>query len=225
MLPLPEGMAFDVAAALPMNYLTSHLALVRRAALQQGETVLVHGAAGGLGTASLQVARALGARTIAVVSSPEKAAVATAAGADHAVAADGFRDAVAALTGGKGVDVVVDPVGGDRFTDSLRCLATEGRLLVLGFTAGEIPTVKVNRLLLANTSVMGVGWGAFWMARPGFMQEQWADVVGWWRQGRIDPPIGGRLPLSRAAEALSLVEDRRALGKLVLTTPPTTPGR
>jgi NADPH2:quinone reductase len=177
----------------------------------------VHGAAGGVGTAAVQLAVALGARVVAVVSSPEKAAVATAAGAHETVPADGFLARVKELTGGAGVDVVVDPVGGDRFTDSLRSLRPEGRLLVIGFTGGEIPTVRVNRLLLNNIAVVGVGWGAFWTGkRPEYPREQWDDLLPLLRTGRIDPPIGRVYPLAEAAAALAEIDERRAAGKVVL---------
>src|SRR3954469_13960224 len=152
--PLPDDVSFDRAAVLPLNYLTVHFAFTRRARLRSGEIVLVHGAAGGIGTAACQLAVAYGARVIAVVSTPEKGEVARAAGAHEVVPVDGFRDEVRRLTEGRGADVVVDPVGGDRFTDSLRSLGHEGRLVVLGFTGREIPSVKVNRLLLTNTTVM-----------------------------------------------------------------------
>ena len=214
--PLPDEVSFAAGAALPMNYLTVHFALVRRGGLQAGETVLVHGAAGGVGTAAVQLAAALGARVIAVTSSPEKADVARAAGADETVAADGFLARVKELTGGEGVDVVVDPVGGDRFTDSLRSLRTEGRLLVVGFTGGDIPTVRVNRLLLNNIAVVGVGWGAFWTPRRDYPREQWAELLPLLRAGRITPPIGGLHPLDDAAAALAEIDERRATGKIVL---------
>jgi NADPH:quinone reductase len=140
--PLPDALSFDEGAALPLNYLTAQFALKDRGGIAEGDTVLVHGAAGGVGTATIQVAKGYGARTIAVVSSPEKAQVARDAGADEAVLVDGFREAVKELTGGRGVDIVLDVVGGDLFTDSLRCLAEQGRLLVVGFAAGQgIPEV------------------------------------------------------------------------------------
>jgi NADPH2:quinone reductase len=214
--PLPERVSSQAGAALPMNYLTVHFGLTRRGGLRAGETVLVHGAAGGVGTAAVQLARALGARVVAVTSSPEKAAVARAAGAHDTVPADGFRAAVTELTGGRGVDVVVDPVGGDRFTDSLRCLAREGRLLVIGFTGGEIPTVKVNRLLLNNTSVVGVGWGAFWTASVDYLQEQWAELVPLLEAGTLDPVLGTVHPLQDASLALQELDERRAAGKVLL---------
>jgi NADPH2:quinone reductase len=215
--PLPESVDFVAGAALPMNYLTMHFALTRRGGLRAGETVLVHGAAGGIGTAAVQLSKALGATVIAVTSSDEKAEIARRAGADEVVSSDGFRDKVKEITGGKGVDVVVDPVGGDRFTDSLRSLAREGRLLVIGFTEGEIPTVKVNRLLLNNVAVVGVGWGAFWMPNPGYLQEQWAELKPHLEAGRLDPVVGATHPLGDAAKAVTELDERRALGKVVLT--------
>ena len=214
--PLPERLSFVQGAALPMNYLTVHFALARRGALREGETVLVHGAAGGIGTATVQLAKATGARVIGVVSSEDKAQVVRDLGADDVVLAEGFRDAVKELTGGRGVDVVMDPVGGDRFTDSLRSLAVEGRLLVVGFTGGEIPTVKVNRLLLNNISVVGVGWGAFWIPRMESVREQWDDLLPHLEAGRLDPPVGATYPLAEAAQAVADLEERRAQGKVVL---------
>jgi NADPH:quinone reductase len=212
-LPLPDNVDFAAGAGLPMNYLTAHFALVVRGHLRAGQAVLVQGAAGGVGTACVQLAAALGATVVAVVSSDAKAEVARAAGAAHTVPVDGFRDAVKALGG---VDLVVDPVGGDRFTDSLRCLRQEGRLLVIGFTAGEIPTVRVNRLLLNNIDVVGVGWGAFVTPRPGYVAGQWEELLPHLRAGGLDPPIGARLPLEKAAEALAQIDERRVLGKIIL---------
>jgi NADPH2:quinone reductase len=214
---LPDDVSFEQAAALPMNYLTAEFALATRGEVTAGTTVLVHGAAGGVGTASVQVAKGLGARVLAVVSSDEKGAVARTAGADEVVRVDGFRDAVKELTDGRGVDVVLDVVGGDLFTDSLRSLAPLGRLLVVGFTGGTIPQVKVNRLLLNNIDVRGVGWGAFAMARPGYMRAQWERLVPMMESGVVDPPVGAVYPLERAAEALAEMEARRTLGKTVLT--------
>jgi NADPH:quinone reductase len=213
-LPLPDNVSFEAGAGLPMNYLTAHFALVVRGHLEAGQAVLVHGAAGGIGTACVQLAAALGATVIAVVSSDAKADVARAAGAAHALPVEGFRDAVKELGG---IDLVVDPVGGDRFTDSLRCLRPLGRLLVVGFTAGEIPTVKVNRLLLNNIDVVGVGWGAYVLGRPGYAAGQWAELLPHLRSGALDPPLGARYPLEKAAEALAQIDERRVLGKLVLT--------
>jgi NADPH2:quinone reductase len=214
---LPDSLSFDEGAALPMNYLTAQFALAERGNLRAGETVLVHGAAGGVGTATIQVAKGYGARTIAVVSTEEKAAIARAAGADDTVLLEGFRDSVKELTGGRGVDVVVDVVGGDVFTDSLRSLATQGRLLVVGFAAGQgIPEVKVNRLLLNNVDVRGVGWGAFAMMRPGYMQQQWAELLPMMESGVIKPPVGTTYPLEEFGQALLDMEQRLTLGKSVV---------
>lgn len=217
--PLPDSISLRDAAAIPMNYLTCLFALLHRGGLKAGETVLVHGAAGGIGTAAVQIAQAAGARAIAVVSTDEKAQVARAAGAQDVVLADGFKDAVKELTSGKGVDVVLDPVGGDRFTDSLRSLATLGRLLVIGFTGGEIPTVKVNRLLLNNVDVRGVGWGAFWMPRPQVVRPQWDALMELFPAG-IKPPVGVVRPLEEITEALRDIEERRATGKVLLELRP-----
>jgi NADPH2:quinone reductase len=181
-----------------------------------GEWVLVHGAAGGVGTAALQVASALGARTIAVVSSPSKATVATAMGAEHVLLSDGpWKDQARELTGG-GVDLVFDPVGGDRFTDSLRSLAPEGRLVVVGFAGGTIPEVKVNRLLLGNTEVVGAGWGAFAVSRPDVCAEIGDALDGMVASGHVRPLVGERFPLESAAKALGAIDERRAVGKVVL---------
>jgi NADPH2:quinone reductase len=214
--PLPDGVPFDKAAALPLNYLTVHFALTRRAQLKKGETVLVHGAAGGVGTAACQLAAAYGARVIAVTSTVEKGETARAAGAHDVVAVEGFRDEVRRLTDGKGVDVVVDPVGGDRFTDSLRSLAREGRLLVLGFTGREIPTVKVNRLLLSNTSVIGVGSAEFWSSAPEYASQQWRELMPLMESGGIDPPIGSVFALDDVAAAIRELDERRAVGRVLI---------
>jgi len=218
---LPDALSFDEGAALPMNYLTAQFALAERGGLRAGETVLVHGAAGGVGTASIQVARGYGARTIAVVSTEEKAEVARAAGADEAVLLDGFKDAVKELTGGRGVDIVLDVVGGEIFTDSLRSLSTQGRLLVVGFAAGQgIPEVKVNRLLLNNIDVRGVGWGAYAMARPGYMRRQWTELLPMMESGIVKPPIGESYDLADFGRALIDMEQRKTLGKSVVRVRP-----
>ncbi|MFC5677276.1 NADPH:quinone oxidoreductase family protein [Aeromicrobium endophyticum] len=212
---LPDAVSYEQGASIIFNYGTAYFALVERGGLQPGESVLVQGAAGGIGTAAIQVAKAFGAgRVVAVASTPEKGAVALEAGADEFVLADGFKDAVVA--GGK-VDIVVDPVGGDRFTDSLRCLADDGRLLVIGFTAGDIPTVKVNRLLLNNVSVVGVGWGAYVLQRPGHIAGEWAAMEPHLASGALSPVVGPTFPLAEASAALLTLDERRATGKVLLT--------
>lgn len=214
---LPDAVSFEAGAGILFNDLTVHFALRTRGRLAKGETVLVHGAAGGIGTSALRLAPALGAsRTIAVVSTEEKAEIARAAGASEVVLADGFRDAVKELTDGRGVDIVLDPVGGDRFTDSLRSLAVGGRLLVVGFTGGDIPTVKVNRLLLNNVDVIGAGWGAWTFSHPGYLQEQWADLQPLLASGAVPAPQPQVYPLEQAAQAIASLENRSAKGKVVL---------
>jgi NADPH:quinone reductase len=213
---LSDELDYAQGAALILNYHTAYFALKLRGRLVEGETVLIHGAAGGVGTASIQVAKGLGARTIAVVSSEEKERVARAAGADEVVRSDGdWKDQAKAISGG-GVDVVLDPVGGDRFTDSLRSLAEGGRAVVVGFTAGSIPEVKVNRLLLKNTEVVGAGWGAYVLAKPEVNREIGAAINKMVDDGIVRPPVGARFPLERASEALELIDSRGATGKVVL---------
>ena len=178
--------------------------------------MLVHGAAGGVGTATLQVAKGLGARTIAVVSSDEKEAAAREAGADEVVRSDGpWKDQAKELSGG-GVDVIVDPVGGDRFTDSLRSLREGGRVVVVGFTGGSIPEVKVNRLLLNNVEVVGAGWGAFVMGKPDINREIGEEINRLVDEGFVRPLVGARFSLDEAADALELIDGRGATGKVVL---------
>jgi NADPH2:quinone reductase len=213
---LPDELDFAQGAALVLNYHTAWFSLKLRGRLQEGEWVLVHGAAGGVGTASLQVAKGLGAKTIAVVSSDEKEQVAREAGADEVVRSDGpWKDEAKELSGG-GVDLVLDPVGGDRFTDSLRSLGEGGRVVVVGFTAGSIPEVRVNRLLLNNTEVIGAGWGAYVMSKPEVTRKVGQEIMRLVEAGFVRPPIGARIPFDRAAEALKLIDERGATGKVVL---------
>ena len=232
-LPLPDGMSFEAGAAAPLNYLTGLFALVRRARAQAGETLLVHGAAGGVGTAAVQLGKALGLRTIAVAGDEAKREFALRCGADHAVLSerasrsdgqqgtgqqgDGWLAAVRDLVGERAVDIVLDPVGSDRMTDSLRSLAPEGRLLVLGFAGGEIPVVKVNRLLLGNTGVLGVASREFFERHPALVAELWGQLLELRRTGALaDPPVEA-YPFADARGALRAISDRRALGKVVLS--------
>src|SRR5918999_465931 len=214
--PLSEELDFAQGAGLILNYHTAYFALVLRGRFTAGESVLVHGAAGGVGTATLQVAKGLGARTLAVVSTDEKEQVARDAGADEVVRSDGpWKDEAKEWSGG-GVDIVIDPVGGDRFTDSLRSLAEGGRAVVVGFTGGSIPEVKVNRLLLNNLEVIGAGWGAYVMGKPDINREIGAALGRLVDEGFLRPIVGARFPLDPATEALKLIDGRAATGKVVL---------
>ena len=204
------------AASLLGNYYTMQFALQRRGALHPGETVLVLGSAGGVGTAAVQIAKAMGATVIAMVHRPGAVEFVESLGADAVLPlTDGWRDAVLAHTGGRGGDMVVDPVGGPAFDDAIRVLATEGRLLVIGFAAGGIPTVKVNRLLLRNVGVLGVGWGEFVNRTPGAQAEVGA-ALGALVEAGLRPPPPVRCPLAEGAAALQRLADGDVHGKLVL---------
>ena len=216
-LPLPDGMSLEAGAAIPLNYLTALFALARRARAQPGDTLLVHGAAGGVGTAAIQLGRALGLRTVAVVSGEAKKEFALKCGAHQAVLSGGWLAAVRDLIGERAVNIVVNPVGGNRMTDSLRSLAPEGRLVVVGFTEGEIPTVKVNRLLLGNTGVLGAACREFFEQQPATLAGLWAQLVKLRQAGTLpDVPVQ-RYPFAEARRALREIADRKALGKIVLS--------
>jgi len=213
---LSDDLDFAQGSGLIMNYHTAYFSLKMRGRLAEGETVLVQGAAGGVGTATLQVAKGLGARTIAVVSSDDKERIAREAGADEVVRSDGpWKDEAKELSGG-GVDIVIDPVGGDRFTDSLRSLRENGRLVVVGFTGGSIPEVRVNRLLLNNLEVVGAGWGAFVLSKRDINREIGEAVNRLVDDGFVRPIVGARFPLEQASDALKLIDERGATGKIVL---------
>jgi NADPH2:quinone reductase len=215
---LPPQFSVEQGGGFILNYHTAHFALTRRAGLVAGETVVVHGAAGGVGTAAIQVARSLGAEVVAVTSSAEKAEVARRAGAHRVVDSRGDWPAeLRSLNGGRGADVIVDPVGGDRFDESLRCLAPGGRLVVVGFTEGRIPTVAVNRLLLRNISVVGAAWGAWLRGDPGVFATTAAALLPMIASGIVSPVVGATFSLDDAADALRLIDERRATGKVVLT--------
>ncbi len=217
---LPDAVPCAVGAAVSMNTFTVHFALGRRGRLQAGEWVLVHGAGGAVGSAAVQLATAMGARVIAAASTHERRAAAGRAGALVTIDVEGFLAAVRDVTGGAGVDVVVDPVGDNRFVDSLRALAPEGRLLVVGFAGGSIPEVRVNRLLLTNTSVLGVGWGAFAQRRPGFVAEQWTELAPLVVAGKVWPLLGDPFPLEDSAAALLSIEQRRSTGHVTVAVQP-----
>jgi len=217
-------MDFSRAAAMGMVYLTAHFALVDRASLTAGETVLVTGATGGVGLASVQLARALGATVLAGVGRPEKADVARANGAHHVVDLSGedlknsLRDQVRKATGGGGADVVIDPVGGDVFDASLRALASRGRIVVVGFTSGRIPSLKTNYILLKNISVTGLHMNDYFHRDPAGVRRVQEGLFRLAAEGKIDPQVMQAYPLERFAEALNAVRERRVQGKVVLTT-------
>ena len=213
----PAQMSFEQAAIYPVAYLTAYVALTRRGGLQAGDTLLVHGASGGVGLAALDLGKALGATVIATTGRPEKAEALKAAGADHVLPAPGFRDAVKELTGGRGADVIYDPVGGDVFDESVRCIAFDGRLLIIGFTSGRIPTVSVNMPLIKGFSVVGVRAGEYGRNFPEKGRENIAAVDALAAEGRIRPRVDSVFPLERAVEAMRRLIDRQVVGKVVLT--------
>jgi NADPH2:quinone reductase len=218
---VPERWSLEAAAGAVMNYHTAHFALHRRGRLKAGEAVVVHGAAGGVGTATIQVARGAGARVLAVVSDAAKAEVARRAGAHEVILSTGdWVQQVREKTDGRGADVVMDPVGGDIFDRSLKCMAPEGRLLVVGFTSGRIPEVTVNRLLLRNIDVVGVAWGAFLMHEPGLTATIAKELAALADQGIVEPLVGPTYPLEQGAQALRDLEQRRATGKVILRVRP-----
>jgi NADPH:quinone reductase len=213
----PPRVSFAETVALTVNYQTAWLALVRRGRLASGETALVHGAGGGVGTAAIEVAKALGARVLAVTSTAGKAEAAIAAGAEESFAAD--EDWVAAAyerTEGRGVDVVVDPVGGERFAQSVRCLRPEGRLLVIGFAAGQIPHVAANRVLLRQIDIVGVNWGGLLSFDPGYPRQCASEISALVGHAKLHPLIGARYPLADGAQALRDLQERKASGKVIL---------
>ncbi|MCI3181829.1 NADPH:quinone oxidoreductase [Caulobacter sp. CCUG 60055] len=216
--PKPARLSFGQAAAYGAAYLTAYVALVRRAQVRPGEWVLVHGAAGGVGLAAVDLAKALGCRVIAASASDEKLATVAAEYATDAVVnvSAGFRDQVKAITGGRGADVIYDPVGGDVFDESVRCIAFDGRLLVIGFTSGRIPTVSVNMPLIKGFSVMGVRAGEYGRQFPERGAENLAAVWALADQGRIRPRVHAELPLDRWREAFDLLADRQVVGKAVI---------
>ncbi len=215
---MPDGMSFDQASAFPIVYPTSYAGLVFRAALRAGETVLVHAAAGGVGIAAVQIAKALGARVIATAGGADKLEVARRAGADVLI---DYRDPewvdrVRAATDGRGADVVYDSVGGDVTDASLKCIAWNGRLLVIGFASGRIPEVKLNRVLLKNISLVGLHWGAHAMHEPARIGETFHALFDLYRAGKVDPVIYRAYPLAELPAALAALGSRQSYGKIVV---------
>jgi len=213
----PETMGFAEAAAYPAAYLTAYVALVRRARLQAGETLLVHGASGGVGLAAVDVGKLLGAKVIATSASTEKLAQVVSYGADHGVLAQaGFREEVKALTDGRGADVIYDPVGGDVFDESVRCIAFDGRLCVIGFTSGRITKVSSNMPLIKGFSVVGVRAGEYGRKFPERGAENIAQIWDWARAGKTRPHVHARLPLAKTLDGLRMLERREVVGKVVI---------
>jgi NADPH2:quinone reductase len=216
---LPERMDFVTAAAFPIAYGTSYHALKDRAHLRSGESLLVLGAAGGVGLTSVEIGKVMGARVIACASSEEKLALCREYGADELInyTSTDLRERVRELTGGKGVDVVYDPVGGAYAEPALRSLAYLGRYLIIGFASGEIPKLALNLLLVKTLSLIGVFWGAFTQTAPERSAANLAELLGWYSEGRLRPHVSATFPLERYGEALDVVMNRKAKGKVVLT--------
>jgi NADPH2:quinone reductase len=217
-LRIPHGMAFETAAAMPIVYHTSWYALRHRAALQPGEWLLVHAGASGVGMSAIQIGKALGARVIATAGSPDKLDFARAQGAEHTI---DYRDAawvdeVKRITGA-GADVIYDPVGADVFDLSTKCIAPHGRLLVIGFAGGRIPSIPANRILLKDMSVVGVFWGSHARRHPGFVGEAQDELARLYSEGKINPVVGRKYSLEEAPVAMRDLADRKIMGKAVLT--------
>lgn len=221
--PLPNNIPLETAAAMGLVYQTAYFALTERANMKAGETVLVTGASGGVGVATIQVAKALGGKVIAGVSRPDKAEAAIAAGADHTIdlmrsdLRESVREQVYMLTNGHGVDILVDPVGGHTFDASLRALAWRGRAVVVGFAGGSFSDVRTNYLLIKNISVIGLDWSHYRERLPEQVRAANEQLLTWLSDGRISPHISERLPLSKAALALTQILDRQVIGKIILT--------
>ena len=215
---LPEAMDFTTAAGFPIAYGTSHHALKDRARLEPGETLLVLGAAGGVGLTAVELGKIMGARVIACASSEEKLALCREYGADALInyATSDLRERIRELTGGKGVDVVYDPVGGPYAEPAVRALGFQGRYLVIGFASGAIPSIPLNLVLLKITSIVGVFWGAYAQARPKHNAQNLAQLLAWYGEGRLRPHVSGTFPLASYREALDVVMNRNARGKVVM---------
>ncbi len=216
-MKLPEGMDGADACALMCGYGTSHHALKQRANLQTGEILCVLGASGATGVAAVQIGKVLGATVIGVASSEEKRAIAREAGADIVLGYDNLRDELKKATGGKGVDVAFDPVGGEAFDALTRSMAWNGRLLVIGFASGTIPKFPINLALVKGYSLVGVFWGTFTRNEPQVYADNMKELIGWYMKGKIKPVIEGRYKLADAATVLGRVMARGATGKLILT--------
>jgi NADPH2:quinone reductase len=212
----PEAIGFAAAASYGAAYLTAYVALVRRGNLQPGETLLVHGASGGVGLAAVDVGRLLGATVIATSASEAKRRLLTEYGADHVLPDAGFRERVKELTGGRGADVIYDPVGGDVFDESVRCIAFDGRLLIIGFTSGRIPSVNVNMPLIKGFSVVGVRAGEYGRQFPDRGRENMAAIWKWAEEGKVHPRIHAEVPLTEWRRAFEMMRGREVVGKVAI---------
>lgn len=219
-VPLPDGMDAVTAAGFAIAYGTSHGALRWRADLHAGETLLVHGAGGGVGLTAVECGKALGATVIATARGAEKLAVARKRGADHVIDSDAadLREQLKSLTGGMGVDVVYDPVGGAMFDVSLRSIAWEGRIIVIGFASGKVPQVPANILLVKNAAVLGFYWGSYRRHDPDRLRAGFKELFDWHAAGRIRPHVSETVPLERTGDAIRMLAERRSVGKVVVTT-------
>lgn len=217
-LPIPANMDFPTAAAFPINYGTSHVALTDRAHLKAGETLLVGGAAGGVGLTAVELGKLMGATVIAAASSGDKLALAQQYGADHLIdySQENIRERMKAITSGAGADVVYDPVGGDFFDAALRCINWGARLLVIGFASGRIPEVAINRLLVKNAALVGLYWGAYTMHHPDILLASMQTLLGWFAEGKLKPHISRQFPLEQAHDAMQFLLSRQSTGKVVL---------
>jgi NADPH2:quinone reductase len=218
-IPIVGDMPFDVAAGFTMTYGTSHHALKQRARLAAGETLLVLGAAGGVGLAAVELGKLMGAKVIAAASSDDKLALCREYGADEVInySTEDLKDRVKQITGGKGVDVVYDPVGDKYAEPAFRSIAWNGRYLVVGFAAGEIPKLPLNLPLIKGASIVGVFWGAFTAHEPKLHEANMAELLKWFAEGKLKPHVSAHLPLERGGEAIRMLMDRKAKGKVILT--------
>lgn len=218
-LPLPESVDYVSAAALPIAYGTAHLALGPRGRLAPGETLVVHGAGGSAGLAAVEIGKLMGAVVIATAGSTEKLAAAQAQGADHLInyETEDMKARIKEITAGRGADVFYDPVGGKAFEASLKSIAFEGRILLIGFASGNIPQIPANHLLVKNVDVIGVFWGAYKHMKTDTLKKSCAELISWHAAGRIHPQVCRTFPLHQAASAIDMLTSRRAIGKLVIT--------
>lgn len=217
-VPMPPNMTYEEGAVFPIVYGTSHVALHHRGHLRAGETLLVMGAGGGVGLTAVEIGKQMGATVIAAASSVEKLELASRYGADYTInyVQDNLRDAIKTITNGRGVDVVYDPVGGEYFEQAARSLAWEGRLLVIGFASGHIPQLAANLVLLKNSAIVGVYWGAYLLNQPSVIADSFRQLLAWYGSGKLKPYISARYPLKEAPKALQALQQRSVLGKQAL---------